>query len=371
MTRGDPLRLLLALVVVVAPLVAACDPQPETKAGAGALPVTLTIGTAEDRTPSYAPDVTAFAEEVARLSDGAVQVDIQWQAVPYGPGSEAELARRVRDGSLDLGWVPTRALGGVGEHRFEALSAPFVVDSNEVADAVASSPLAADMLADLDDHGLVGLALVVEGLRHPVAYGDPLLTPDDFRGLRIRTADDDVAQQIYTSLGAVPGVAAGYSTDSDGTPFAAADSGFEWAVVLPENVTYTANITPTAKFDAIVAGSARFAGLTAAQRDVVRRAAATVRDTAPTRRTSQARRAELVCGTGSHVVLADPRDAAAIASAADPVRDRIATLPDGAADLAALARLKRSTPAHPFELPAACGPQTGDGAPLKQPTVSP
>ena len=83
-----------------------------------------------------------------------------------------------------------------------ALQAPFLIDSNALADAVLADPLAGEMLAGLDDVGLTGLALSFDSLRHPVGTTDPLLEPADFDGAVIAMLPGATQQADYEALGA-------------------------------------------------------------------------------------------------------------------------------------------------------------------------
>ena len=56
---------------------------------------------------------------------------------------EAQVARKVRDGSFDLGWIGAAAWDELGVTSFQALHAPFLVTEDALLDRVATGPLAA------------------------------------------------------------------------------------------------------------------------------------------------------------------------------------------------------------------------------------
>jgi TRAP-type C4-dicarboxylate transport system substrate-binding protein len=60
------------------------------------------------------------------------------------------------------------------------------------------------MLAALEPHGLVGLGLVYEGLRHPVAYSGAIDEVGDFDGLPIRVPASRASVALFEALGARP-----------------------------------------------------------------------------------------------------------------------------------------------------------------------
>jgi hypothetical protein len=82
------------------------------------------------------------------------------------------------------------------------LQAPFLVDSDALLDQATTGDLAAGMLAGLDGHGVKGLALIAEGLRHPFTFAEPFVTPADFAGKTIRTPRSESGYALFRALGA-------------------------------------------------------------------------------------------------------------------------------------------------------------------------
>ena len=119
-------------------------------------------------------------------------MDIVWNgAVEYfgafGPGADQKVAGLVQNGELDLALIPARAWDELGVTSLQALQAPFLVSNEDLVEQVVQSELAGELLAGLDQAGVVGLALLPEGLRHPVGFEHPLLRLEDFSGATIRS----------------------------------------------------------------------------------------------------------------------------------------------------------------------------------------
>jgi TRAP-type C4-dicarboxylate transport system substrate-binding protein len=121
-------------------LVSGCTTSGATKAGPGLPPVSLRLATVEAEGAAYTEDVERFLSEVDRLSDGAVRISVDWMAVPWRPDSEQELLDQALDAQLELVLLPTRVFDLRDIEVFQALQAPLVIDSAEVAGAVATSP---------------------------------------------------------------------------------------------------------------------------------------------------------------------------------------------------------------------------------------
>ena len=104
------------------------------------------------------------------LTEGSVTVTLQLEAdAPWSPQSEQRVTAMVKDGTTDLAMVPPRVFDTIGIHGFEALQTPMLIDSAELAGAITTGDIGSGMLADLPDQGLVGLGLVYDGLRRPLA----------------------------------------------------------------------------------------------------------------------------------------------------------------------------------------------------------
>ena len=156
-----------------------------TKAGPTRPTVVLHLATPENPDAPYADDVRFFARRVRDLTDGEVDVRLDFEAIPWTPASEGKLFEMVQDGTTELALVPPRAFDTVGVTGFEALQAPMLIDSPELAGAVATSDLAGDLLDSLGEYGVVGLGLAYEGLR---ATARPERRPHP--GGRLRVAAD-------------------------------------------------------------------------------------------------------------------------------------------------------------------------------------
>ena len=189
---------------MAAGLTACSGGAPRNKAGGPPPPVTVTLGNPD---PSGVlpdtQDITYFARQVHQLSGGQMNIRILW-LVTQADNSEQATAALVKDGRVDLGWIGARAWDTLGVRSFQALQAPFLIDSYPLLDAVLRSPMASDMLAGLDQAGFAGLGLYPGQLRHPAGFRKPFVSLRDFRGARIRVPASRASDALYRALGAVP-----------------------------------------------------------------------------------------------------------------------------------------------------------------------
>jgi hypothetical protein len=141
---------------------------------------------------------------VARRSDGRVRIRVLDNFGGEGPDVEQRLLDEVAAGKADLGSVGTRVLDTVGVHTFEALTAPFLIDSYPLQRAVFASGLPDTMLPALGDAGVTGLAVVAGGLRRPVSVRAPLATLDAWHGTTFETFRSSWQMAAIAALGATP-----------------------------------------------------------------------------------------------------------------------------------------------------------------------
>ena len=96
------------------------------------------------------PIAEYFAAQVEKISGGKLRIQVVLDAAGGDvPDTEARIVRMVRDGRLDLGWIGARAWDELGVTSFQALQAPFLIDSYPLLERVTTGPLAGEMLAGL------------------------------------------------------------------------------------------------------------------------------------------------------------------------------------------------------------------------------
>ena len=141
MTRGDTYRC-LALAALVAATSVGCGGDGD-KAGGSNAPEEVRLAVAEDADQPDARFVRDFAARVSSLSDGQLRVRVVWDAAGQQVADpERRIARMVRDGRFELGWIGTRAWDLLGVSSFQALQAPFLVTDHALLGRIATGDVA-------------------------------------------------------------------------------------------------------------------------------------------------------------------------------------------------------------------------------------
>ena len=216
--RSGPTRAAaVGVAVLMVSVVSAGCTATGTKAGPKPPAVTLRLATVENAGAEYIDDARRFADEVGVLTQGSVTVTLVLEAdAPWSPQSEQRVTAMAKEGTTELAMVPPRVFDTIGIHGFEALQTPMLVDSAELAGAISTGDIGARMLAELSDQELVGLALVYDGLRRPLAPHGALTAADQFDGLLIRVSVSELTVDMFRALGAVPDSGASHRTATSG-----------------------------------------------------------------------------------------------------------------------------------------------------------
>jgi len=278
-----------------------------------------------------------FANRVDTLSHGSLRVhpvDTNYRA----PDEEAQVARAVRAGRFGLGWIASGGWDNVGVSTFRALQAPFLITRYGVMDAVARSPVAAQMLGGLRPYGFVGLALVPSTLLHPSLHlpaQAPLTVPASYRGIRFLVARWPTTDALISALGGKPAF-----TVATGGPGALKPL-LDYTTAGEEVVT--ANVVLDGRFNTLFANANVLAQLSAGQRQALERAARDLIGQAIRARPSEQSAVPSQCEVG-RMALASPEELAALANAAQPVTQRLEQDARTRAYIARIRTLKAAIP---------------------------
>jgi TRAP-type C4-dicarboxylate transport system substrate-binding protein len=351
------------------------------KAGALGGVVVLQLGDADKQDAGDLPVLTYFADQVEEVSDGALRIDTTYAAAGADrPDAEQEVARMVRDGKFDLGYVGAQGWDELGVESFAGLFAPLLVDDDALLNAVAQDRLAAEMLGGLRRAGVVGLALVPRSLGPPVGLEHPFVNPDDFAGSRVAVRPSRVADAAMRALRARP-VHLSEAASGDAVAAGRVDAQLPAFDLLPVAGVVAANVSLLPKLNTLFVNPDSLEALTDDQQLALRAAAArTVAHVIATRPTAQAA-LERFCSIGrgasptggGRAVFAGASDLDALVRATRPVYAELRRDPRARAVIARIRTLKRSLPPHPaLRLPRGCStPRAapGGGATSRPPSA--
>lgn len=162
--------------------------------------VSLKLGLATAPGSAFHVGAVAMAEEFEKLTKGRYKVTV----FPSGAlGGEKEMLEGIKDGSLDL---EVCSSGPVGIFVPEVLitDIPFLFRDYHHARKTLDGPIGQEILAKFPEKGIIALAWAENGFRHLTNSKRPVSTPEDLKGLKLRTMENQVHMTAFRTLGAVP-----------------------------------------------------------------------------------------------------------------------------------------------------------------------
>jgi tripartite ATP-independent transporter DctP family solute receptor len=141
-----------------------------------------------------------FAELVSQKSNGKLTVRLY----PGGTlGSDMQTVSSMQGGTIDLSVMVPGSLAGVSKD-FGLFDLPFTFHTPEEADAVLDGPFGARLNAILPPKGLIGLSYWDHGFRNFTTSRKPIVTVEDFQGLKLRVQQIPIYLDMMKALGANP-----------------------------------------------------------------------------------------------------------------------------------------------------------------------
>ncbi len=118
-------------------------------------------------------------------------------------GDDVRATEAVRMGSLEMVATSASPLAGLLP-QLMALDLPFLFPSDKAADAVLDGKVGQKLAADLEPKGLKILAYYENGFRQLTNSAHEVKSPEDLKGLKIRTMENPIHLAAWKALGANP-----------------------------------------------------------------------------------------------------------------------------------------------------------------------
>lgn len=310
------------------------------------------------------PDVaTTFVRDVERLSKGQLLISVR---LPSQQTAEGELTviRDVQNGTVPIGWIPTRAWDAVGVQTFAPLQAPFLITSYALLQKVLEGRVGRGMLGGTRSVGVRTLGLAGIDLHIPLGAQRRFVGVSDFHDAILRfPSNSSLTEAIIEALG---GKAASIAS---GAPlFAALKSGqIDGAVTAIHVVLFNgyygaaAYLTTNLVFFPVVGSvginEQTFEALSSHERSILTKAA-----TDMTRKSfvgvvaRDQDQLRILCRTGLKMATSSNAQLAALKRAEEPVYARLGANRATAVAIAKIRALKKKMKvARPLRIPAGCG----------------
>lgn len=152
-------------------------------------------------TSAYAATLKA---QVERLSGGRLKVDL-YPASQLG--DSISTAQQIRKGIIEAGCITSGTLASLYFGKLGVVDMPFTFSSREIANKVfdTNNPFTKKLVSEcVDKTGIRIMSLLPFGFRHLTNNVRPIHSPEDMKGLKIRTMEVVPHMKLMESLGAAP-----------------------------------------------------------------------------------------------------------------------------------------------------------------------
>lgn len=139
-------------------------------------------------------------QQLTEKTDGRVSIEI----FPNSQlGSERELVESIQLGNVDLTFVSSAVLGNFNKEFF-ALDIPFLFKDRDSVYGILDGEIGTDLLTSLEKVGIKGLGYWENGFRQLTNSKKVIKTPEDLKGMKMRTMENEVHIAAWKSVGANP-----------------------------------------------------------------------------------------------------------------------------------------------------------------------
>jgi TRAP-type C4-dicarboxylate transport system substrate-binding protein len=354
------------IAIVILAMTAACTTtQGSDKTGGDTVVLTLATFEAGPNGNGQNHGPEAFVQNLGKVSQGRLKVELKTQ---YGDGAadaESQIVRAIASGEIDGGWPSTRAFAKAGVPGLEVVEAPLTITSYAAEKALVSGPVADKLLARLEGSGVAGLGLSVGPLRRPFAADQPLLAPEDWKGITFRVFNSPVQADAVRALGATPADLSFSFIDQikngslRGAEFDIAQ--YEHNDNGTEAGNITANVVLWPKVFVLALSQKRFDALTSQQQAWVREAAAQAVKASVDAPYEETPAARTLCDRGARFLNATRGQVQGLRTRLRPVLDKLAADPTSAQLLGDLQAIAAQYPGPETpEVPANCAQGVAD-----------
>lgn len=152
-------------------------------------------------TAPYHIGALEFAKLVEQKTKGQVKIEI-YPGGQLGKG-ERECIEGLQIGTIDLVVTSTGPVGGFVPQML-VVDLPFLFRDNSHVDKVLDGPIGEGLLKELSKAGIKGIAFWENGFRNLTNNKRPVNKPEDVKGLKLRTMENEVHMDAFRTLGADP-----------------------------------------------------------------------------------------------------------------------------------------------------------------------
>ena len=159
----------------------------------------LKLATQLPESHPIAAATTLYAKKVNERSKGAIEITVFNNGTL---GQERDLVEGMKLGTIDMANVNGALMTGFAP-RWQVFSLPYIFQSEEHMYKVVNGPIGQEMFKDLEKNGIKGMVYHWSGFRSVTTKKGPINTPDDLKGLKIRTMPSKTMVDALNAMGGI------------------------------------------------------------------------------------------------------------------------------------------------------------------------
>lgn len=191
--------ILLIMVITGCSKTSNNENAPATNAGSNPIKMTAVCAGLPESSPSGVA-LKEFAKKVKEYSKGSIEVDTFYGA---DLGSLTAAVEGMAQGTIDIVTTGTSYFSGYVPE-IQVFELPYMFFTNDEARKTLDSEPGDKVRELFTEKGIVLLCYWESGLRHVTNSRKPIITPEDTKGLKIRTVVSVTQQKTWEAFGAIP-----------------------------------------------------------------------------------------------------------------------------------------------------------------------
>ncbi|MEH7235307.1 TRAP transporter substrate-binding protein [Bacillus sp. JJ1562] len=202
MKKGLKLFSILAVAILMMSILAACGGGGSESASNGDKKSTkvLKLGFNQPENHPQYKAVEEFSEKFYEETDGAYKIEIYPNELL---GAQREVLELVQSGTVSMSITPGSLLENLNKD-FVVFNLPFVFDSVEHQQAVLNNQdVTSELYTSLEGQGITVLGGFHGGVRNVYNSEQPINTPEDLKGMKIRVMESDTNIKMMGLMGGV------------------------------------------------------------------------------------------------------------------------------------------------------------------------
>lgn len=160
--------------------------------------ITLRMAQTSSETGAIGQSMEVFADKIYEATGGKYKIETYHNGQL---GAEIDTIEGCQMGTIDIAVVNQSTIGNFISD-FQALDIPYLITSNEQADAVFLGDIGNEFLDKLSGVQLYGLGIWESGFRNLTNSKTDVNTVDDVAGLKIRTMENQIHIAFWKEMGA-------------------------------------------------------------------------------------------------------------------------------------------------------------------------